>query len=180
MVFVAGQKLRASDLNELGGGTTGGSNPTGGTAIMTTNVTVTNSTSFSNATGLTFDLAANATYAFEAWLLYTAISTADLKVRPGPPSGGTGYWSLIGAVHDQTPVASTEWVNYGAWQVSDLGTSRNVAGDTAGTALMVALMHGFVTTTTAGAQQVLVSQRAAQATGTIVRAGSWLRVTRVS
>lgn len=179
MTFTAGQKLRASDLNALGGGTVGGgSNPTGGTAIMTTNVTVTNSTSFSNATGLAFDLAASSTYVFDAWILYTAIAAADMKMRPGPPSGGTGYWSLVGFGRDVSPTIDVG--GGAAFMAADLGTSLTVAGDSVGTTLLAAVMHGYVTTTTAGTQQLVMAQRSANATGTVLKAGSWLRVTKVS
>lgn len=178
MPFTAGQKVRVSQLNELGGGQTGGggSNPTGGLVTMGADVPVTNSTSFLAATGLTFDLAANATYFFEAWLLYTAIAAADLKMRPGPPGGATGWWSLIGFGRDVSPTID---VGAGAaFMAADLGTSLTVAGDSVGTTRLAALMHGVVVTTTAGPQQLLVSQRSANATATILRAGSALRVTR--
>lgn len=178
MPFTAGQKVRASQLNELGAGTGGGvSNPTGGFAIMSANVSVSGSTSFSEATGLTFDLAANATYVFHAWLIYSAIAAADLKMRPGAPSGATGHWGLTGYGRDISPTID---VGAGAqFMAADLGTSLTVAGTTAGTELLTAVMHGFVQTTTAGEQRVLVSQRSAQATATVLRAGSWLRVARL-
>lgn len=179
MPFAAGAKVRVSALNELGGAAAGAT-PTGGYARMTSDVTVTNSTTLVEATGLTFDLAASATYAFHGWLLYTALAAGDLKVRPVAPSGASGYWSLLGSAFDQTGVASTEWKNYGQFQGVDLGTSLNAAGTTDGTTYMAALIDGFVTTTDAGEHQLQVAQRAANATATVLRAGSWLRLVRLA
>ena len=183
MPFTAGQKVRVSQLNELGGSGGGGGSaplPTGGYADMAADVTVTNSTTLVEATGLTFDLAANARYVLHGWLLYTALDGADLKIQPGAPSGASGYWSLVGAPVGQEPVAATEWFNYGAWDAADLATSQTATGSASGTQYMIAKMEGYITTTDAGECQVQVAQATADATSTVLRAGSWLRMARTA
>lgn len=181
MPFTAGQKVRVSQLNELGGSGGGGGSaplPTGGYAYMSADVAVTNSTTLVEATGLTFDLAASAVYVFHGWLLYTALDGGDIKIQPGAPSGATGYWSLYGAPVGQEPVADNEWINYNDFFAADLGTSQSSTGG--GTSnYMVMKMEGYITTTDAGECQVQVAQNTADATATTLRAGSWLRMARV-
>lgn len=182
MPFTAGQKVRVSQLNELGGSGGGGGSaplPTGGYAHMTGDVTVTNSTTLVEATGLTFDLSASATYVFHGWLLYTAPDGGDLKIQPGAPSGATGYWSLVGAATGFEPNAAQEWINYGAFDASDLSTSQTLTGGGSSN-YMIGKMEGYIVTTDAGECQVQVAQATANATSTVLRAGSWLRMARVA
>jgi hypothetical protein len=145
---------------------------------MTGDVIVTNSTTLVEATGLTFDLSASATYVFHGWLLYTALDGGDIKIQPGAPSGATGYWSLYGAPVGQEPVAGNEWINYNDFFAGDLSTSQTSTGGGASN-YMVLKMEGYITTTDAGECQVQVAQNTADATPTVLRAGSWLRMARV-
>ena len=182
MPFTAGQKVRVSQLNELGGSGGGGGSaplPTGGFVQMTSDVTVTNSTTLVEATGLAFDLAANARYAFHGWLLYTAFDGGDLKILPGVPAGSSGYWSLLGAPAGQEPIAANEWLNYGAWDAADLSTSQTVTGG-GSSQYMIAKMEGHIVTTTAGELQAKVAQATSSGTATVLRAGSWLRMARTA
>lgn len=172
MAFLAGQKLRVLDL-------TGGSTATGGGAVfMGADVTINNSTTFVDATGLSVPVIAGATYKLSGWLRYTGGSTPDFKVQPSSPSGTTGNWSLIGWGRDVSPAID---LGYGsAFAAADIGSSLTVAGDSTGTLSIVALVHGHFVVTTAGTFKLRVAQRTATASNTILRAGSWINVERMA
>ncbi len=173
-LYTAGQKLRVSDLSGTGGST----GVTSNTVIMSGDVTVNNSTTFTDATGLSVAVVASATYKWDGWLMYTATSTPDLKISPSSPSGTTGYWSLSGFGRDVSPAIDT---GAGAtFMVADIGTSLTVAGDSAGTARIACRATGHFTTTTAGTFKLRVAQRTANASNTVLKAGSWMDVVRIS
>ena len=174
--FVAGQKLRVSDLT---GGTGGsGSSVGGGIVRMSADATtVNNSTSFTD-TGLTLAVVANAVYALEAWVRYTSIAAADFKIQPSSPSGTTGRWAMVGYGRDVAPAADTGLG--GLWITSDIGSSLTVAGDATGTLDMSCQISGSFATTTAGNFLLRYGQRAATVSNTIARSGSWMRLTRIA
>ena len=182
-MVAAGQKLRVSDFTTggSGGGNPVVSSPTAGFVAMTADKSVTSSTTLVDATGLAFSVAASARYVFTGWLVYTAAAAGDLKIRPSVPAGASGYWSLLSAAWDQTPVASTEWTNYGKYVAETLGNSLHAAGSTDGTTPLIAKLEGaFTTDTTAGAFQVQCAQKASSGTATVLRAGSFLQLARIS
>jgi hypothetical protein len=174
MPFVAGQKIRVSDLS---GGTGSGSTVGGGVDVMTADVTVNNSTTFVDS-GLAIDVVASATYEFFAWLRYTGGNTPDIKISPSSPSGTTGNWSLIGNGKDVGPATDT---GVGAtFNAADIGTSLTVAGDATGTLSLSCLAIGSFTTTTAGTFKLRVAQRTATASNTILKSGSYLKLNRLT
>ena len=176
MAFVAGQKLRVSDLT---GGTTGGTGSTGNGSFSraTADVTINNSTTFVDS-GLSIDVAANAVYEFHAWLRYTGGNTPDFKVSCTTPSGTTGFWSLAGNGKDAAPATD---VGVGAtFNGADIGTSLTVAGDATGTLILACIADGaFATSSTAGTLKIRVAQRTATASNTVLKTFSYLRVTRI-
>ena len=177
MPFAAGQKLRVSDLTGGTGGSSG--SPVGsGVVIMSSDVTVNNTTTVTDATGLTFSVIANATYQFEAWLRYNGGSTPDIKFQWSSPSGTTGFWSLVGHARDTSPALDTG--AGGTWVVEAIGTSKTVAGDATGTLLLAATAKGYITTTTAGTFKLQVAQRTATASNTVLRTGSYMSLTRIA
>lgn len=177
MAFVAGQKLRVSDLTGGTGSGGGGATVGGGISRVAADVTVNNSTSFVDS-GLALDVAAGAVYEFSAWVRYNSIAAADFKLQPSSPSGTTGHWSLIGYGRDTSPAVDT---GAGAlFIVSDIGTSMTVAGDSTGTQLMACLAQGYFVTTTAGTFKLRVGQRSANASNTVLRIGSYMRLNRIS
>jgi hypothetical protein len=175
MPIVAGGKLRVSDLTGTsGGGSAGGGN----TVIMVADVTVNNTTSFTDATGLSVAVVAGATYKFDAWCQYTSLNTPDFKIGLSVPASTTGYWSMAGYGRDVAPSADA---GVGVHYVTvDLATSLTVAGDATGTLRMSCRPSGFFTTTAAGTFVLRLAQRTANASNTTIRAGSWLTVERVS
>ena len=177
MAFVAGQKLRVSDLD---GGTGGGSGSTagGGVSRASADVTVNNTTTFTD-TGLQLSVVANAVYAVRAWIRYNTGNTPDIKFQWSTPSGTTGYWSLVGHGRDVTTAAVD--VSAGAtFVVEDIGTSKTVAGDATGTLLLACVAGGELTTTTAGTVKLRVAQRTANASNTVFRTGSRMELVRIA
>jgi hypothetical protein len=149
------------------------------TVIMSGDVTVNNTTTFTDATGLSVAVLASATYRWDAWLMYTSTAAPDFKITPSSPTGTTGYWNLAGYGRDVSPVIDT---GAGAqFMVADIGTALTVAGDSGGTARIACRAAGFFTTSTpAGTFKLRMAQRTATAVNTVIKAGSWLDVVRVS
>lgn len=174
MSYVAGQKLRVSDLTGGGGGGVIG----GSRVIMGADVTVNNTTSFTDATGLSVSVEANATYAFDGWMLYTSGNTPDFKAQPSGPAGTTGDWSLIGYGRDVAPAADTG--SGSLWIAADIGTALTVAGEATGALKLAALVRGRFVTSSSGTFKLRIGQRTAAASNTIARAGSWLDVVRIA
>lgn len=119
---------------------------------------------------LTLPVTAGGRYAVDACLIATGDPAADLLLTLAAPPGSTGSW---------TPGAITLGVSDGTGSIRltryDLGQSIGVGITAAG--LIVAPLG----TVTAGADGSLTLQRAqavASVTPTVLRAGSWLRLTR--
>ncbi|MGW4040890.1 hypothetical protein ACWEIM_32220 [Streptomyces sp. NPDC004778] len=121
---------------------------------------------------LTVPVTAGARYSFDAMLVASGDPAADLLLTLAGPPGSTGHW---------TPGGITLGVSDGTGSIRltryDIGQSIGVGITAAG--LIVAPLG----TITAGADGVLTVQGAqavASATPTLLRAGSWLRVTRTA
>jgi hypothetical protein len=175
MPIVAGGKLRVSDLT---GSTGGGAVASGNTVQMAGDVTVNNTTTLADATGLSVAVVASATYKIDGWVMYTSIAAADFKIGWSTPASTTGYWSMTGYGRDVAPLADTGLGS--VHLVADIGTSLTTAGTTAGTERVACRVAGFITTTAAGTLVLRFAQRGASATNTVAKAGSWLDVVRVS
>lgn len=172
MPFVAGDKLSAQKLNDLLYG-----------VAMTADVTVNNTTTLVNATGLAIPLAANATYGLDGWLHWTSNPTADIKFKFTFPASTTGFWSGIGPVVDTAPVVGSERKNYVDFGSVDISNALAFAGDDEFTSSVYisANPRGYMTTAgTAGTLQLQFAQNTANVSNTILRAGSYLRVTRLA
>lgn len=170
MPFVAGQKVRAQELNDLVLG-----------VVMTSDVTKISSTSFSNATGLVLPLAANATYGLDGWVHWTSADNADIQFRYTYPSGSTGQWAGVGPRVNENPTASGPRINYVDFGAVSIANSLAFTGDNIASPTTVsASPRGFIiTSSTSGNLQLQFAQGTSQASNTVLRAGSWLRVTRL-
>lgn len=168
--FLAGQKLRASALNNLAK-----------MAFMSSSVTVNNSTTFVNATGLSLSLDASTSYAIDGWLHWQSNPTPDIKFQWTVPSGMTGFWMLLGPPGNVAPVAGSERINYGNFGVASQATSFSAAGDDefTGTVFIAAFPHATFTTTNAGTLQLQFAQNTANGSDTILRIGSWIRAVKL-
>lgn len=172
MAFVAGQKVRASDLNA-------------GIPVLaraTSDITVNNSVTQVNATGLVVAVEANAVYAFDGWIYYETNPTADIKFGVTGPSGYSAVMSWRGPPVSTNPVVNQERINYidsGAFAPGNY----SLGGDDefTGSVWITAEPKGVITIgATAGSFQVIFAQNTANASNTKVKAGSWIRIMRLA
>lgn len=121
---------------------------------------------------LTIPVSVGGRYAIDAMLAVDGDPAADLLLTLAAPPGSTGYW---------TPGAVTLGVSDGTGSIRltryALGASIGVGITAAG--LIVAPL-GTITAGANGAITVQWAQNVSSATPTILRAGSWLRVTRTA
>lgn len=170
MAFVPGQKLRASDLNLL----------IPRVAYVAADVTVNNSITMVDATGLSFSLDANSKYIWDCGLYYTSNETADMKCQWLGPTGVGGTWGLYGIQ------ASANTVNAGgvleAFRMTGYGTGnvQSVSGSDDFSGVMICRPSGYVFTGgTSGTWKMQFAQNVANVSNTIIRVGSWVSLTRV-
>lgn len=121
---------------------------------------------------LSVSVTAGGRYAVDAMLAVDGDPAADLLLTIAAPPGSTGYW---------TPGAVTLGVSDGTGSIrltryapgASIGVGITAAG------LIVAPL-GTITAGTTGVIAVQWAQNVASATPTILRTGSWLRVTRTA
>lgn len=167
-MFLAGQKVRASEVNDL--------IPV--YARLTADRTATSSTTLTAATGLVVALEADTRYALTGYLAYTAGATGDLKVALAAPTGTTGHWTLY--AQDTAATAGSGSIVAKRATSFGTGTTQSAAGEDGAGGHMACLPRGFINTAaSAGSLQVHFAQNTSSATSTILRAGSWLRVIKL-
>lgn len=169
MAFVAGQKVRASELNA--------GQPL--YAYLTADVSVISTTTLTDVTGLFVPVEANATYAWDGFLAYNANATGDIKFAATVPTGATGKWGLYPLVQSSTASAgSVEGFRldaYGDSNQQGAGGSDSFSG-----ALMANPRGILITSSTAGTFQFRFSQVTSNANNTTVKAGTWIRLSRIA
>ena len=168
MTFLAGQKVRASEVNDL--------IPI--VVRLTADRTVTSSTTLTAATGLAAAVDADTRYALTGYLAYTAGATGDLKVAVAAPVGAAGHWTLYAQDTAATggigSIVAKRATSFGT------GTTQTGAGSDADGGAMACLPRGFVSTSdSAGTLQVYFAQNSSSATSTVLKAGSWLRLIKL-
>ncbi|MFD9569998.1 hypothetical protein ACFWBI_09150 [Streptomyces sp. NPDC059982] len=125
-------------------------------------------------------VAANAAYIVTGVLLYSARTDTDIKIGWTGPSGAAFDWIAHGQSQDGT----------GGLAGSGVVVDRQSLGNTSfplggfgaeNTTYMTAPLWGrLVTSATAGTLQLNWAQRVSNATSSIMRAGSWILLTRVA
>lgn len=133
-------------------------------------------TTMTTDNALTLAVAANATYLFEGYVSYSqnlgASSTAGIKIGWTAPIGATLTWSSDGT-DGPTSLTGQDATSQPITQTRSLPAN--------GVTSMRAAPTGLLTTGgTAGAFALQWAQVSSSATPTIVRAGSWVRLIRVS
>ncbi|MFF8299564.1 hypothetical protein ACF07M_29950 [Streptomyces globisporus] len=150
--------------------------PTGDQAGVTRTVdkpideAVASSTALQADDHLTLPVTAGGRYVIDACFVVTGDPAGDLLLTLAAPPGSVGHW---------TPGAITLGVSDGTGSIRltryDLGTSIGVGITAAG--LIVAPL-GTLTAGTDGALTLQWAQAVSSATPTVLKAGSWLRLTR--
>lgn len=143
--------------------------------FKTSNETVTSSTTLQNDDILTFAVEASATYIMTGYIKYSQNlatgATAGMKVGFAIPASSTFEWTSDGTsgLTDATTHETVVTVGTG---------TRSVAAN--GTVSMAMQPSGSLITVGAGTLVMQWAQVSSSATGTIVRAGSWLKLERVA
>jgi hypothetical protein len=182
-LYAAGQKIRGSEIN----------------ALPQLYRTVTDQSAADatprDAVGLGFQGEINAWYLIECFLFYKAMGAAaggsgDIRVQWRFPSGVTGWWGADG-INAGDPGGSVGQVNRQSILFRDLATSiAGVHGFNGGDATVQSTPPGvdvfakpaatIQIAATPGTVQLQFGQLSANATATILRAGSCIRVSRLA
>ncbi|MFE3762264.1 hypothetical protein ACFXPI_10925 [Streptomyces sp. NPDC059104] len=141
---------------------------------------VTNSTTNVNDNHLLSAVAANATYIITGMLLYSARTDTDVKIGFSGPSGAAMDWIAHAQSQDGTGGLASTGVVVDKQSIGN--TSFPLGGFGAeNTTIMTAPLWGrLVTSSTAGTFQLNWAQRVSNATASIMRANSWILLTRVA
>ncbi|MFF2864490.1 hypothetical protein ACFVSX_32000 [Streptomyces rubiginosohelvolus] len=133
---------------------------------------VTSSTVLQDDDHLTLPVTAGGRYALDAMLAVDGDPAADLLLTVTAPPGSTGYW---------TPGAITLGVSDGTGSIR---LTRYAPGTTIGVGVtaagLIVTPLGTITAGASGAVTVQWAQNVSTGTATVLRAGSWLRLTRVA
>ncbi|MEV6569919.1 hypothetical protein [Streptomyces sp. NPDC051577] len=140
----------------------------------------TSTTTNSNDAHLLVAVAANATYLFSGMLLYSARTDTDVKIGWTGPSGATMDWIAHAQSIDGTGGVAAAGVVVDKQSIGALSFPLGGYG-AENTTIMTATLSGrLVTSATAGNLQLNWAQRVTNATSSIMRAGSWILLTRVA
>lgn len=145
-------------------------------AARTSTQTVNNSTTLTNDTQLFINFpAVAATWAIEAWLLYTSSTVADFKLAFAADAAITGYGMSPFALATGAAGSTGDCTTQGT---GTLGTAIAVGGAGATAGLLVG---GRITTNgAAGVLQLQWAQNTLEVSNTQVFTGSWLRLAAIA
>jgi hypothetical protein len=133
-------------------------------AVKSADETVTSSTTLQNDDHLLVAVASNTTYLLELVFMFNANASGDLKTTFTVPSGTTG-----------TLCATTD-----AGSSAGISMTSTPVWDGTGADEQARLWGRVVTSATSGTIRLQWAQNASFGTGTIIRNGSFLRITRIS
>lgn len=137
--------------------------------------TVTSSTTVQGDNELTMSLAGSSTYFVEFNLMFSALAAGDIKTQWAVPSGASGTRTCIGPGSTAT-VRDNISGRFGSHSFStDVAYGCESASLFSG-----AYEYAVVTTTTAGTLTLNWAQASSSATASTMRAGSTMRVTKLS
>lgn len=130
-------------------------------------------TALADDTHLTLPVAANSVYAIDLYLDATADATADIALAWATPAGATMSWAEGGISLGNSN------------NIGNLKMVPNAATDTSGIGILptgtAAMPRGrLVTGATAGQLTLRWAQNATSGTPTVLRAGSWMRLTKLA
>lgn len=164
--FSAGQQPTAGQINDL--------LPL--FAYKTADESLTSNTTNQDDDHLVLTVAANTVYTLYGVLKYSADSAADLKMGFVGPTGATLDWGCHGLLSTATGISGS--VAMDAQAITQ--TAFLLGGSTTGnTQLMIAVVFGLlITSATAGTFKLQWAQSSSNATATIMRAGSFLKLNK--
>lgn len=145
-------------------------------AYKTATETVTSSTTLQADDQLFLPLSTNARYLFDSMLFYegAASPAGDLKLQFTGPAGAVMQWANFG-------VNSSGLTQYNVVQEAlAAGSPRAVGTNGAGVGMCCQPKGILTTSSTSGNLALLWAQNASNATGTLVKSGSFIRLVRVA
>lgn len=138
---------------------------------------VTSSATLQNDDVLVLPVVANARYIMDSQFFYTGAgdgATGGFKIGWTGPSGATMLWANYGTTQNLSPTL----VNYNV-VVESIGGGRGVG--TNGATVMSCVPKGVLNTgANSGSLQLQWAQGGSNATATVLKAGSWIRLTRIA
>jgi hypothetical protein len=141
----------------------------------TTDKTVTNSNTLSSDNQLVAPVSANATYAIDSYLIYTATTTADVRLALAGPTGATAQMSPHALAFGAGGIFGD--IETGVSAIGSLMVAGAAGTGTKTTARMVGTL---VTGEAAGNATVQFAQNTAEANNAVLYTGSWLKVERIA
>ncbi|MFD4740626.1 hypothetical protein ACFWNQ_25160 [Streptomyces virginiae] len=168
--WAAGQRVTAAGLASM----------TPPVAYKSADQTIASSTTNVNDNHLFQSCAANAIFVVTGFLLYSAHQDADIKMGWTGPSGATFAWIAHASTQSQTGGIASSGIVVDRQNIGASSFPLGGYGAENTTVMTATLMGTLVTSSTAGALQLTWAQRVSNATGSIMRTGSWLRLERIS
>lgn len=172
MAFVAGQKLRAKDLNDA----------LGVLKYQQTDLVRNNSTVMTAIPNLAWDIEASGVYAVEGWIHWKSPTNADIRFQWSLPTGCSGSWGMSGPNASTAPIVGSERINYIDHGVIPWADAFGVNSDTqfATVPIRANIFGVLYVGSTAGTAEIRASQTTAVASETRILAGSWCRFTKLN
>ncbi len=169
MQFTTGALIRASRFRDA----------IGNTAVLESDVsTISNATTYIDAAGLAVPLDAGATYIVEGYLAYVTSAAASVAITFSTPPDTVGTWHLHG-LEQAAGAVSGNLENIR--RTFTPGTAFSIQGAAGSGTSMMCIPTGFLYTARfSGQLQAQFAQIVSTASATTIKAGSWLRATRVS
>lgn len=146
-----------------------------GYARKTADQTVNNSVALVADTALTLPVVANAVYEVSGQVLYSTTTTADMQAQFAAPAGAALEWAYSG--YGSTATGSPSSVNLARLTLGNIITPGGI-----GTGSRIGFRPLGILTTggTAGSLTLTWAQGVAEVSDTVVHAGSFLKLTRIS
>lgn len=155
------------------------------TALPTTirkpsNESVTLSTALQDDDHFAFTVAANSVYTVESFISYTGAAdpAGGLQMAFSGPAGATFEWSNFGT--NIAVAAPNTLLTYNVVVEAIAAGSPRSVGTNGGTAMSCQPAGTLVTSGTSGTFRFRWAQSVSNATATVVRANSWMRVWKIS
>lgn len=165
--FVSGRRVRAVEVNDA-------IDDAIRSRYQTADQTRTNSTAFLSSPDLVCSVAANAWYTFDSFIIVDTNATADFKFNLALPAGSGAVLSLWGSGVLAASISDVIFHDV-------LNTTTIPAGGVAAGTLMSMRPAGILAIgATAGSCTFQFAQNTANAVGTILKLGSWMKLSRVA
>lgn len=164
--FTAGVEPTADDLNKL----------VPLRAFKPSDVAIANSAALTADADLVLTVSANAEYEITVHAIYTAGGTGLFQVGFSGPAAATFDWVALGLANSVTASDSGSYTAL----ARAIGDSKNLGAAGAGTPVVARIQGRLVTSSTAGAFTFKWAQAVSNATGTTVKAGSYMRAVQIA